>query len=476
MPTSDQTNFCDNQHEKKHKKGLPKVPKKLKGFMDVSSKKILKSPKKDKRDKDIGEMSKFVSDDKPVDKTSENWKAFEQMNARIQQTMTKTQENIEKLGPEIEETVSSVQIDESASPWGAPMSSEGPHSDTKADPKAGWEGFEDTFEVTPNMELSKKLPHLNVSPMQSPQHNPVPPYNSRRTSLEGSENESEEISRVAPAAPPAAQNVDLLGLNDAQAKDDSETVASITADIMALSRNPQQGDRSSTNPSPVPDGGNAGNLANEFDDFLGLGIAPPSTTATNVVTNDDPFGLGTGSNTAGAETSGDLYLGELEDDSDLFTVPDVDELIAKHAADQEAGIDPIEEKERPSIKKLKGPNAIARPRARSVKKSGATGGLVDFKPPTKKEILATMPKVGEFDPRSENDVIAKPVGDVGDLWDTSAAVSDNPFEVDLFATEQAAMSYVEKNPGTNPFADDSKSKNPFSEDYVETEESGRIKV
>ena len=477
LPTgSDQLRYT---HEKKHKKGLPKVPKKLKGFMDVSSKKIiLKSPKKDKREKiqEHGDLSKFLADGQKVDKTSDTWKAFEQMNARAQETMAKTQENFEKLGPEIDETVNSVKSGDAQSPWGLSMPSEDQQpTNGKVHQTVAWEGFEDTFEVTPNIELSKQVPHLNVSPAQSPQHAPLPPYNSRRTSLEGLESVGDLLSGLDSSDGAQCVTVNLLGLDTAaEQSNNPETVASITADIMALSRNPQQSDRSSTNPSPVPDDTTDGFIC-EMDDFLGVGVGHDySKSPSSNMDNYDPFGLGIEIAGSSIEASSDLFFGELDDDSDLFTVPDVDELIAKHTADQDAGIDIISEMENPTVSVAKGPNAIARPRARSIKKK-VTEGLLQIKPPTKKDIQATLPKIGEFDPRSENDVIAKPAGDIADLWDSPSIKTDNPFDVDLFATEQAAQAYVDKNLGKNPFADDSKSKNPFSEDYVESEETGMYK-
>ena len=232
---------------------------------------------------------------------------------------------------------------------------------------------------------------------------------------------------------------------------------------MALSRNPAKENRSSTNPSPVPDENLSGALTNEIDDFLGLTTgADASAKPAKSSNEEDPFGLGTGrADRAVSPGGGDLYLGELEDDSDLFTVPDVDELIAKATAEQENG--------GPIVEKKIGPNAIKRPRANPGVVS-AGPALLMMKPPTKKEILATLPKVGEFDPRSENDIIARPVSDdMEDLWnvDSPAAKTDNPFEVDLFATEQAAVAYVENNPNcTNPFAEP-KSKNPFAMDAEE---------
>ena len=205
MSSDEQSSLCTDKKSKK--KG---VSKKLKGFMD-ESKKILKAPKKEKKHKNDDDLTKFLADAPKADKTSENWKAFEQMNARIQDTLTKTQEKNEKIATEIDDVVNSVQSEDTSSPWGAipPHPSEISQKNTKkSDPKSGWEGFEDSFDVTPNMEVNKKLPHLNVSPVQSPQHNPLPPYNSRRTSLDGSEN-GEEILTAAPE--PTA---DLLGMFD----------------------------------------------------------------------------------------------------------------------------------------------------------------------------------------------------------------------------------------------------------------------
>ena len=90
---------------------MPSMPTKPKG-LSVSPKKglqkLLKSPKYGKKDKkgfgSNDDKTKFISkeDEKEVDKSSEKWLEFEQMQQRIQATMSRTKDNLHKLGSSID--------------------------------------------------------------------------------------------------------------------------------------------------------------------------------------------------------------------------------------------------------------------------------------------------------------------------------------------------------------------------------------
>ena len=204
---------------------MPSMPTKPKG-LSVSPKKglqkLLKSPKYGKKDKkgfgSNDDKTKFISkeDEKEVDKSSEKWLEFEQMQQRIQATMSRTKDNLHKLGSSIDKTITSIA---SNSPWGIMRQNGGSVEDKeefsesggsmsgsesgKSDPRAGWVGFEDNFTVTPNIELGAKLNTLEATPIPSPRHCPVPPHTSRNTSRRSSTG-AEELADFLGIATPIA--------------------------------------------------------------------------------------------------------------------------------------------------------------------------------------------------------------------------------------------------------------------------------
>ncbi|OWF45676.1 Protein stoned-B [Mizuhopecten yessoensis] len=209
--------YKSEPHEKSHK-----------GFGFIK-KHTHKDTFKDEFPDDVKEASVKVV----VDKKSDDWQAFQQMQDRIKQNVVKTQTSLNKLSSDNSET------------------SNGTNSNNEKHKKIDetfWSSFDDTSSLIPpsphgvNKDKGKSseqdselnvtsFPNLKVTPTPSPRGTPCPPANSLRTSMEnlmaddpvGSKNEVADLLGLtsdptdtdqAPADSTYLMNQDLLGLDN----------------------------------------------------------------------------------------------------------------------------------------------------------------------------------------------------------------------------------------------------------------------
>ncbi|XP_064623287.1 protein stoned-B-like [Lineus longissimus] len=303
----------------------------LKSLLNFGKKKILKTEKKEeKKDKHELQIDDFVvPPDQTVDEESEEWQAFQQLLARSKATVEVTKSNISKL-----EKTTSI--------------GEGATIDVPKPSGASWEAFdadEDSSQtrtisppiksVTPpdisfdeepelntglidtSIDTSSQLAALKVSPVPSPAHQPIPPHNSRRESIDVDRNMEddgiEELNLELQTVPCPAPDVDsaadadidstadLLGLSAASTSSPPEykksRSSSVNEDLLAnlgLENLSPSGDvydgifsgQSSGVTTPVhrdydvyhvPGGSE---FANQLvDDFLGVSAEPPPPVA-----------------------------------------------------------------------------------------------------------------------------------------------------------------------------------------------------
>ena len=175
----------------------------------------------------------------------------------------------------------------SNSPWAAlqdgsapdgtvlsPTDSQSSGSEVKKD----WVGFDDNFDVTPNIASGQHLAHLNVTPVPSPAHAPIPPNNSARGSNEDLTARSAEVDLLGLSADTGASGHvstgDILGFDGTSSEGQAFSDVPISEDMLALSRNPVGSNRSSQNASPSAElEGSAEASATALrlvDDFLGI--------------------------------------------------------------------------------------------------------------------------------------------------------------------------------------------------------------
>ena len=338
------------------------------------------------RDDDLQRFIKETDDGKPEEKSKEML-AFEEMHARIQESVATTQGNLSTLGKKMDKTIA--HIEATNSPWtvmlGEADGTQKPLEPTAsieadediADPKSGWQGFDDSFSVTPNNESGKNMPALSVIPIPSPKHPPVPPNNSRRNSGDEKNNSSREGDLLGLSLETGSEdtnkkesslNYDLLGLmgetplpSGVAGEGSGRTGGSggMVGDMLGLSRNPVESSVSSGVSSHIPGDDifalvnngttNAGDDMHTrsdlfIDEFLGISSEKEKETGTldstvetkadEMQVDDDPFGLGmaTKKESLPADSVGtiDLMMGApMTDDDDPFKLPpEVDAIAA----------------------------------------------------------------------------------------------------------------------------------------------------
>lgn len=403
---------------------------------------------------------------KPQSK-SDDWKTFQEMNARIQATVTKTKDNLKEIEGTVEETVQQLNTAAQNSPWavqsmGPGQRQPGPNitsppesvpTASKTQPAASWVGFEDSFDSVKHMDMTKHLPHLNVTPIPSPKHTPVPPYNSRRNSQdEETPSDANYLDSTQPAALQGSSTEDLLGLNsdmsalsrNVQLNDDNRSSGApspvpLDQDILALGEGPTEGKDDEAEESSAPAG--ASTIMDDFvDEFLGIkGAEPPPPPAPVQIPNlqskkeeaepmlddDDPFGLGTlgtkKKQTSTTVVRGDLMGGIEEDDiADPFAISDTTKAIAEGTANIE---DILSQAQR---------------------------------------LKTNVQSPDDFDPRADLGTRAAPVAqDASALWGSAVKACENPFKAEMFETEETAETFCHAE-STNPFASALASMNPFA--------------
>ncbi len=483
---------------------MPGKPKALSVSPKKAIKGLLKSPKYGKKDKKTfgpannDDRRKFISkeeEEKEVDKSSEKWLEFEQMQQRIQATMSRTKDNLYKLGSSIDKTITTIQQN---SPWATARQNGGSVEDRddisesggsmsgsesgRSDPRAGWVGFDDNFTVTPNIELGSKLNTLeNPNPTPSPSHNPQPPYNSRR----GSTGQEEMMDFIGVSTeiksgeggdnlppPPTSTSWDLLeGIGDPT--DPTSTTEENFEDIIGYySRNPTCpgtfSGRSSTMSTPTP-----------YDQDMQLLESGPATptdesgpSISAIALVDEIMGLG--EDEAKRLNTQKEMMGVLEKIQALANPKDEEEDDIFGLGTESKGAeedDPFGLSSKPNVVKPTpvvsgGINLFGTPTEESKPLPSEPAGTNDIDGVGKekvapKGITPVNDDDFDFDPRSDITTAAKPIADdAGDVWGDRAPISSkNPFQT---AAAPAKLS------ATNPFASAlpvAKSpKNPFAAD------------
>lgn len=512
----DESKLCDpsSPTEKKSHKYKGIGTKRLRGFLDPKkAKNTTKKEKKNRvREKEL--FSKFLTDEcKDVNEKSPEFLAFQQMQDRIKQTVESSQENLSKHKMEFEDELHKLATSADNSPWfivppdGVAVVEEDTKNDEKPDPKALWDCFDDDFDTVPNPEIAKHAQQLNASSAPSP--NPVPPYNSRCAS-------SEQLSEMATANGEA----DLLGLNQGEVDEEqadglgssllglgrvsgNET---LNIDILGLSRNPMESNKSSGRSSPSAfeaDMAALGIIAENtddaseiggslVDDFLGitscvksagnttksagdvldiLGFDDKTASHDNQSTPTSNYGnlLGgtTPTESQGSGLTGMALLGSSADaKASAFT--------ASISNDDIFGLGAKKETDITSVKS--GENLFSFGEAFDNKKSKQPDvGVATSAAPTLMN--------DEFDPRADFDNLdAKPItDDSADMWGAATVKPQNPFTSGA-AGEQAATISSSANPFTTknpflssdanavediPFADGESSVNVFEDKTLE---------
>ena len=250
-------------------------------------------------------FSKFLTDEgKDVNKKSPEFLAFLQMQDRIEENVKVSQGDICKHKMEFAGELNKLATSADNSPWfivppdGDATVGNDNKNDETPDPKALWDGFDDDFDTVPNTEMTRHAQRLNAS--SSPSPNPVPPYNSRCAS-------SEQLSELATANGEA----DLLGLNFGESgveQTDSGVDrvvgmcgrGTLNMDILSLSRNPVESNKSSGRSSP----------STLEADMAALGIIAETTTDASEMGGglvDDFLGLTFGDKEKAVTSSGDAF-------------------------------------------------------------------------------------------------------------------------------------------------------------------------
>lgn len=452
---------------------MPTKPKGLSVSPKKGIQKLLKSPKYGKKDKkgfgSNDDKTKFISKDeeKEVDKSSEKWLEFEQMQQRIQATMSRTKDNLHKLGSSIDKTITSIA---SNSPWGIMRQNGGSVEDKeefsesggsmsgsesgRSDPRAGWIGFEDNFTVTPNIELGAKLSTLEATPIPSPRHCPVPPHTSRNTSRRGStgaEELADFLGITTPIhsgeggdnlpPPPTSASYDLLEGGGSMSENE---------DIIGVySRNPTgtMSGRSSTMSTPTP-----------YDQDMQILESGPATPTEESGPSAGALGLvdeilGLSGDEAKRLNTQKEMMGVLEKIQQLANPKDEDDFLGLGAASAEED-DPFGLSSKPKEETAAGFTPVGdlfgTPTEESKPPPGSqVDGENKLGPPPGKEATAS-PLSDDFDPRSAFNVGAKPAADVtGDVWGDTKPSSTNPFAVE---STVIARPVARKVSSTNPFA------------------------
>ena len=497
----DEAALCDpaSPEEKKSKSKVGLLsPKKSKAAKEPKESKKGKSGKKDKKEKKRPEeLQRFLKDDggDSGSKDTDEWKRFQEMQDRISDSVSKTKTTLNKMETEYGDDLEKLTTSAQNSPWtiyGSPDPEKESAKSTTTPVKAGWEGFDDDFSVTPNLELDKQLSHLKVTPVPSPHHTPGPPHNSRRGSGEEKVNGEVDLLGLSASDPvpelkpvPSAGASDLLGLDsDVSASTDVKEITSppstLTHDLASLSLDEPMTESEKLAESTSKDTSDSNVEPSQtsialVDEFLGISgdVAPPKPTdpmdmlatmkaAKEAVTKAeaakaearDAFGLQDDfADSTGEGTGLEDFLGPPPEKAktpvsgDLFEV----EITAETAKDGDVFVVDTEK-----LKQMVAP------------------------PPTKAEIRELnigsddmlSPMSDEFDPRadiSEEKLTAKPVEDkVSVAWNKPIARKrpQNPF---LGAGESASGVKLPMPPSAPPkdaapdaSASSGGSTNPFS--------------
>ena len=476
---------------------MPTKPKGLSVSPKKGIQKLLKSPKYGKKDKkgfgSNDEKTKFISkeEEKEVDKSSEKWLEFEQMQQRIQATMSRTKDNLHKLGSSIDKTITSIA---SNSPWGIMRQNGGSVEDKeefsesggsmsgsesgRSDPRAGWIGFEDNFTVTPNIELGAKLNTLEATPIPSPRHCPVPPHTSRNTSRRsstGAEELADFLGIATPIAsgeggdnlppPPTSASYDLLEGGGGSVSESEDIIG-------VYSRNPTgtMSGRSSTMSTPTP-----------YDQDMQILESGPATPTDETGPSESAIGLvdeilGLSGDEAKRLNTQKEMMGVLEKIQQLAKPKADDDFLGLGTKESTAEKDdPFGLSSKPAETETTfhpvGGDLFGTP----TEESKAISGDTRLGPPPCKETAAS-PLSDDFDPRSDFSIAAKPVADeAGDVWGDRKPINTNPFAV---SSTVVARPVPRKVSSTNPFASAVAAapapspKNPFTADMESTGAAG----
>ena len=477
---------------------MPSMPSKPKGLL-VSPKKgiqkLLKSPKYGKKDKkgvnNSDDKTKFISkeDEKEVDKSSEKWLEFEQMQQRIQATMSRTKDNLHKLGSSIDKTITSIA---SNSPWGI-MRQNGDSVEDKeefsesggsmsgsesgrSDPRAGWVGFEDNFTVTPNIELGAKLSTLEATPIPSPRHCPVPPHTSRNTSRRSSTGAEELADFLGIATPiPSGEGGDNLPPPPTSASYDmlegGGGSVSESEDIIGVySRNPTgtMSGRSSTMSTPTP-----------YDQDMQILESGPATPTEETGPSESAIGLvdeilGISGDEAKRLNTQKEMMGVLEKIQQLAKPKDDDDFLGLGKGTKETSAeddDPFGLSAKPAETSFTPVGDLFGTPTEESKSVPGThpGSDIKLEPPPTRESAAS-PLSDDFDPRSDFNVAVKPVADeAGDVWGDRKPINTNPFASSTVVARPVAQKISSTNPFASAVAAPTPSpKNPFTADVGST--------
>ena len=446
-------------------------------------------------------FSKFLTDEgKDVNKKSPEFLAFLQMQDRIEQNVKLSQGDICKHKMEFAGELTKLATSADNSPWfivppdGHATVGEDNKNDETPDPKALWDGFDDDFDSVPNIEITRQAQRLNAS--SSPSPNPVPPFNSRCAS-------SEQLADLATANGEA----DLLGLNIGESdveQTDSGLVSgmcgrgTLNMDILSLSRNPVESNKSSGRSSPSQleaDMAALGIIAETtdapetggglVDDFLGLTFGDISSEkavtsaadAFDILGFDDkshqtshqekqPTLMSNDGNLFGgtAPTGPPLVVGQFlcaNDSASAFT--------SSVSNDDIFGLGRKKETAITSVKSGENLFSFGEEETLDMEKSEACPA----------SDADRTPLYDEFDPRAAFDNLdAKPIADdTADIWGSAAVKPRNPFasatvgdqsatipsSVNPFSAKNPFLSSDADNVAEIPFADDSNTTGMFDE-------------
>ena len=290
--------------EKKHHKYKGLSPRRIRGILEGGGKK-LKSGKKEKKEKkeqassrDREAFTRFTSGELKDGEKSAEWASFQQMQERIRSTVLMTQAKVSRLETGFEDELEKLASSAQRSPWSRDEADGAPPTTTADATTAGWEGFDDDFAATPNIELSSELSHLSLTPISSPKPTPLPPHNSRRASVD--EEDAAGAGAGAGVGGGTCEEADLLGLSagttptgQAAAAPPSITdllgdiqtadVPGLSMDFLSLSRNELGSAVSSGCSSPAERADGADQVAlsaSMVDEFLGIGTDEQPKTVT----------------------------------------------------------------------------------------------------------------------------------------------------------------------------------------------------